>query len=75
MGLQPGDVLIEVNGAACASPGEVHAAWRAPRDGRVRFTYERDGELHEVDEPLPLDATVTVDPTPWRDHLATTADR
>ncbi len=71
LGLRAGDVLLEVNGVACDTVDGVQRAWRQPRDGRMCFTFERDGQRHEVDEPIPEALVVTVDPEPWRSHLPT----
>ena len=71
LGLGPGDVLLEVNGVACDTTDGVQRAWRKPQDGRMRFVFARDGDRHEVDEPIPEELVVTVDPGPWRSHLPT----
>jgi predicted metalloprotease with PDZ domain len=71
LGLRAGDRLLVVNGNACASQDQVRRAWRSPQDGRVRFTFERAGETHEVDEPLPVELEVEMAAEPWRAHLPT----
>ena len=49
--MRRGDRLIEVNGRAVASAGEVREAWAAPRGGRVHVILERsgpDGEARRI---------------------------
>ena len=44
-GIQPGDVLVEVNGIAVATVDELRTAVQAPRDGRgLPLRLEREGE-------------------------------
>jgi predicted metalloprotease with PDZ domain len=71
LGLRAGDRLLLVNGSPCASQDQVRRAWRAPQDGRMRFVFERDGETHEVDEPLPVELEVEMSAEPWKAHLPT----
>ncbi|MBN2448685.1 MAG: hypothetical protein JXO22_18305 [Phycisphaerae bacterium] len=68
VGLRPADRLIEVNGRAVESPGDVHRAWKAGQDGRVRVEFERDGERMSIDAPIPVIGSFAVPADAWRDR-------
>ena len=74
LGLLAGDLLLVVNGVECSDAREVRRAWRAPRGTRMVLCLQRDGERIEIDERVPEELVVKVDPAPWREHTATPVD-
>ncbi len=52
-GLRAGDRLATVNGVEVLGVGEVHSAWAAPLEGRLRVTLEREGERIELEGQPP----------------------
>lgn len=68
VGVRENDRLLKVNGQSVGDTREVRAAWRSPRDGRIRVTLERGGETVEIDEALPQVEQFVVPADPWREH-------
>ncbi len=71
LGLRAGDELLTLNGHACITSRDVAMAWSNPRDGLMRASLRRGGELLELELPLPGRTLFLVDPRPWKEHLAT----
>lgn len=59
IGLVAGDKLLEVNGVRVAGPGDCHAAFAKPIDGRLRIRLQRAGAEQRIDAAIPTVESIT----------------
>jgi C-terminal processing protease CtpA/Prc len=57
-GIEPGDVILEINDAQVASPGDLRQALREAEDQHVRLVVLRDGEREQLEAQIEFDVSL-----------------